>query len=270
MDPYLDTIPDDRGEEIRMHVRERDGSNGEGHPTKHARVDICALLPLGGDGQEVEGPLKPEDDLDKYDHGRLQKGLRYINMAAKQTITPRTQEFLKLHKDAHEAALDGGAPEETSRASYGPELLANYGDYLGRESQADLMAAATGTGSEVRKESLEHGPPKTWLTIADGLADLRKHVNGWRKTASFTTNFANIYPNCHWRRVAEQVCRDLKELLDVAPDPDTAANYEKVLLSIQKEYFDVIGCDDPEYWFPNEKARKMAEEKMAREKKAQK
>ena len=53
----------------------------------------------------------------------------------------------------------------------------------------------------------------------------------------------------------------------MAPDPDTAVNYEKVLLSIQNEYFDVISRDDPEHWFPNEKARKITEEKMAREKK---
>lgn len=116
MDPYLDTIPDGRGEEIRKRVRERDGSDSEGRPTKRARADTSALLPPGGDGQEVDEPPKPEDDLDKYDRERLQKWLGYINGAAKRKITPRTQEFLKLHKDAYKAALDGGAPEKASRA----------------------------------------------------------------------------------------------------------------------------------------------------------
>lgn len=51
------------------------------------------------------------------------------------------------------------------------------------------------------------------------------------------------------------------------PDSNTAANYEKVLLSIQNGYFEVISRDDPENCFPNEKARKLSEEKMAREKK---
>ena len=97
MDPYLDTIPDDRGEEIRKRVRERDGSDSEGRPAKRPRADTSALYPPGGDEQEVDEPLKPEDDLDKYDRERLQKGLRYINGAAKRKITPRTQEFLKLH-----------------------------------------------------------------------------------------------------------------------------------------------------------------------------
>lgn len=51
-------------------------------------LDICiseqipsALLSPGGDEQEDEEPLKPEDNLDKYDRERLQKGLRYINGA---------------------------------------------------------------------------------------------------------------------------------------------------------------------------------------------
>ena len=110
MDPYFDIIPDDRGEEIRKRVRERDGSDSVGRPTKRARAKTSALLPPGGDGQEVDEPPKPEDDLDKYDRERLQKGLRYINGAAKRKITPRTYEFLKLYKDAYKATLDGGAP----------------------------------------------------------------------------------------------------------------------------------------------------------------
>lgn len=327
MDPYLDTIPDDRGEEIRKRVRERDGSDSEERPTKRARADTSSLLPPGGNEQEVEEPLKPEDDLDKYDRERLQKGLRYINEAAKRKITPRTQEFLKLHKDAYKVALDGSASEKASCAVVQAmdqvyysaafylkprsseehehlmhyvklrrlELLANYGDYLGQELQeirADLKAAAaTGASSAVREAVLELGPPKTWLTIADELAganmgDLRKHVyiacgvlgidpnhmlwliKEWaERNRIFHNQIRQYISDCHWSRLAEQVCRDLKELLNVAPDLDTAANYEKVLLSIQNEYFDVISRDDPEHWFPNEKARKITEEKMAREKK---
>jgi len=53
---------------------------------------------------------------------------------------------------------------------------------------------------------------------------------------------------------------------NVTPE-GTAATYEKVLLSIQEVFSDVISRDDPEYWFPNGKARKLIEEEMAREKK---
>ena len=326
MDPYLDTIPDDCGEEIKKCVRERDGSDSEGRPTNRARADTSALLPPVGDGKEIEEPPKPEDDLDKYDRERLQKGLRYINGAAKRDITPRTQEFLRLHKDAYKAALDAGAPEKASRAVVQAmdqvyysapfylkprsseeyehlmhyvklrrlELLANYGHYLGQELQeirADLKAAATGAGSDVREAAPELGPPKTWLTIADELAganmdDLRKHVyiacgvlgidpdhmlwliKEWAERNRFFHNHIRQYiSDCHWGSLAKQVCRDLKELLNVAPDLDTAANYEKVLLSIQNEYFDVISRDDFQHWFPNEKARKLTEEKLARQKK---
>ena len=326
MDPYLDTIPDDHGEEIRKRIRERDGSDSERPLSKRARVDTSTLLPLEGDGEEVEEPPKPENDLDDYNRERLQKGLRYINGAAKRKITPRTQAFLKLHKDAYKAALDGGSPVKTSRAVvqamdkvyysaaffFKPrsleeyehlqhyvklrrlELLANYGDYLGQELQeirADLKAAAAGAGSEVREAALELGPPKTWLTIADELAganmgDLCKHVyiacgvlgidanhmlwliKEWgERNRIFHNQIRQYISNCHWVHLAEQLCRDLKELLNVTPDPDTAVNYEKVLLSIQNEYFDVISRDDPQHWFPNEKARKLTEEKMAREKK---
>lgn len=113
MDPYLDTIPDDRGKETRKRVRQRDGSKS---PAKHARANTSAILPPGDDGQEVEEPPKPEEDLDKSDRERIQKGMRYINGAAKRKITPRTQEYLKLHKDAYKAALDGGAPGKASQA----------------------------------------------------------------------------------------------------------------------------------------------------------
>ena len=83
----------------------------------------------------------------------------------------------------------------------------------------------------------------------------------------FHNQIRQYISDCHWARLAEQVCRDLKELLNVAPDSDTAANYEKVLLSIQNEYFDVISRDDPQHWVPNEKARKLIQEKLVREKK---
>ena len=303
MDLYLDTIPDDRGEEIRKRVRERDGSDSEGRPTKRARADTSALLPPGGDGQEVEEPPKPEDDLDKYDHERLQKGLRYISGEAKRKITPRTREFLKLHRDAYKAALDSKAPEKASRAVVQAldqvyysaafylkprsseehehlmhyiklrrlELLANYGDYLGQglgEIRADL------------------GPPKTWLTIADELAGAKdvyvacgvlgidpNHmvwlIKEWAERKRIFHNQIRQYiSDCHWARLAEQVCRDLKELLNVAPDGDTAANYEKVLLGIQNEYFDAMDRDDPQHWIPNEKARKSTMEKLARKEEA--
>jgi hypothetical protein len=324
MDPYTDIIPDDRGEEIRIRVRKRDGPESEGSPTKRARADTSTLLPPGGDGEEDEEPPKPEDDLDKYNRERLQKGLRYINRAVKRNITPRTKEFLMLHKDAYKAALDGGASEKASCAVvqaldqvycsaafyFQPlspekhdhlmhyvklrrmELLANYGDYLGQELQtirADLKAAAAVGSLEVREASKRLGPPMTWQKIADELAgaDLHKPhrdvfvacgvlgidpchmlwlIKEWADRNRTFHNYIRQYiSDCHWSKLAKQLCRDLKELLSVTPDAETAKNYEKVLLSIQKEYFDVMSRDDPYHWFPNENARRITEEKLARE-----
>lgn len=326
MDPYIDTIPDDRGEEIRKRVRERDDPNNEGRPTKRARANTSALLPPEGDRQDIEEPPKPEDDLDKYDRERLQQGLRYIDGAAKQKITPRTQEFLKLHKDAYKVALDGEAPDKASRAVVQAmdkvyfsaafylkprsseehehlmryvklrrlEFLANYGDYFGQELQiirADLKAAAVDADSEIRTAALKLAPPKTWLTIADELAgtdiaNLRKHatiacgvlgidsrhmlwlIKEWaERNRIFHNQIRRYISDCHWHLLAEQIYRDLKELLHVAPDKDTAAKYEKVLLSIQNEYFDAMSLVDPHHFLLNEKAKKLTWEKLAWQKK---
>ncbi|KAL9133070.1 MAG: hypothetical protein Q9175_005747 [Cornicularia normoerica] len=326
MDPYIDIIPDDRGEEIRKRVRERDDPNNEGRPTKRARANTSALLPPEGDRQDIEEPPKPEDDLDKYDRERLQQGLRYIDGAAKRKITPRTQEFLKLHKDAYKVALDDEAPDKASRAVVQAmdkvyssaafylkprsseehehlmryvklrrlEFLANYGDYLGQELQnirADLKAAAVDADSEIRTAALELAPPKTWLTIADELAgtdmaDLRKQatvacgvlgidsvhmlwlIKEWaERNRIFHNQIRQYISDCHWNLLAEQIYRDLKELLHVAPDEDTAAKYEKVLLSIQNEYFNAMSLVDPHHFLLNEKATKLTWEKLAWEKK---
>ncbi|KAI4127372.1 MAG: hypothetical protein LQ338_003248, partial [Usnochroma carphineum] len=309
MDPYIDAIPDDRGEEIKNRVRDRDSS--ESPPSKRPRADTGALLAPEGDGDDAEGPLKPQANLYEYDRERLQKGLVYVTGAAKRNVTPRTHTFLKLHKDAYKAALDGGAPVEASRAVVQAmdeprsleehehfmhyvklrrlELLANYGDYLGQELQqirADLNAAATDADdSKVREAALELGPPKTWLTMADRLAgadvgDLSQHVytacgilgiepehmvwliQEWGdRNRIFHNQIRQYISNCHWASLAEQVCRDVKELVNVAPDPDTAAKYERVLVSIKDEYFEVLSRDDPQHWLPNAKARKLTQGK---------
>ena len=53
-----------------------------------------------------------------------------------------------------------------------------------------------------------------------------------------------------WGSLAQQICRDLKEWLNVAPDPIIAAEYEKV----RHEYFDIMSRNDPQHWITNEKS----------------
>ena len=321
MDLYLDTIPDDRGEDIKELVRERDGSDSKRRPIKRARADTSVLLPLppGNDEQNIEDPLKPENDLNNYDRERLQKGLRQINEAAKRKITPRTQVFLKLHKDAYKAALEAQALEEASQAVVQSmdqvyysaafylkprsseeyehlmlyvklrrlEFLANYGDYLGQELQeiqVDLKTAAVDANSEA---DTGLGPPISWLDIADeDVGNLRKDVDvacgvlgidsnhmswliqEWADRNRILHNqIRQNISNCHFTILARQLCRDLKEILNIAPDEETAQKYERVLLSIQEEYFEALCRDDPEFWIPNENARKLIQDKLAREKK---
>lgn len=331
MDPYRDVIPDEEGEEIRKRVRERDGSDDEARPSKRPRANTSTLLSPTpeGDQQDIQVPPKPEDDLDKYDRARLQQGLRYIDGAAKRKITPRTQEFLNLHKDAYKVAL-GETSDKSSRAvvqaldkvyyskafyfkprppeeherltSYVKlrqlELLANYGDYLGHEAslfRADLKeAAASGVHSanlDIQAASRGLSGPRTWTDIADELASadvagLRKNIYGacaalgidpqhmmwlidqWaQRNRAFHNAIRQHISECDWHAVATQLCRDLKELLNVAGDKDTAARYEKVLLKIRGDYFNVVDPDDTKYWFPNEKAMKLSQERLAKEKK---
>ena len=61
MDQYRDVIPDDRGEEIRRLVRERDGVNTEGCPTKRARAETITFLPPGGPKEQMKSSLNLQD-----------------------------------------------------------------------------------------------------------------------------------------------------------------------------------------------------------------
>ena len=324
MDPYLSTIPDERGEEIKKRVRERDDTETEGIPTKRARSNTEALLSPELGEEDFTNPPKPETNVNGYTRERLQKGLRYINGATKRNITPRTRQFLSLHKDAYKTALESESPSEASRAVVQAmddvyysaafflnpdsqdhykrvmryvklrrlELLANYGDYLGQELQgirADLKAAAMGASSDVQNAAQRLGPPNKWTEIARELAeadatdlaqadvkDLRKHVydacnvlgidyshmvwliKEWgERNRVFHNQIREYISHCHWASLADQISRDLKELPNVAGDEDEAAHYEKVLLHIRDEYFDIIDDDDPEHWFPNTKAKEL-------------
>lgn len=323
MDPYIDIISDDHGEKIRKRVRERDDPDSEGRAPKRARANTSTLLSAENNRRDIE-PSKPEDDLNKYDRDRLQQGLRYIEKAAKRKITPRTQEFLKLHKHAYKIALNNEAIDQSSQAIIQAintvyfsasfylkprtskkhdhlmcyiklrqlEFLANYGDYLRQELtqiRADLKQAADGAAPNVREAAANLGSSRKWVNIADELADanmtdLRKSVyiacailginanhmlwlfEQWvERNRLFHNQIREYISNCRFPRLAEQICRDLKEILNIAPDSTTATNYEKVLLYIRNEYFDAISRDDPQHWFPNEKARKLTQEKVARD-----
>ena len=275
---------------------------------------------------EIHEPLQPENHLNKYDRERLQRGLRYIGGAAKRRITPRTQEFLKLQKEAYENALDGGTPGTDPRAVvqamdkfyysaayyFRPrslneyehlmhyvklrrlDLMANYGNQFGQkihESRANHKTVGAKADTDMREATLKPEPSTTYRTIANELAavdmyDLRDRVwvaceihafdvihmlsliYDWREENRILRNKIQHYiSDCRWEDLARHISRDLNDLLKVSSDPETAAKYEKILLGIRNKYFDVTNRIDPEYWVPNEKAKKLFQQKLAREKK---
>ena len=321
-------IPDDHGEDIRKRVRERDGSDDETPSKKRPRASTTALLqPLSNHEAEILEPPPPEDDLSMYDQERLKKGLQYVTSAAKRNITPRTEAFLALHKEALKVALTGQAPSEASRsvvqaldqvymsaafylkprsadehahlAKYTKlrrlEMLGNYGDYLGQGLQEiRLRLKTTAHGSDdpaLRKAHLQLKSPKTWVNIADELAgedlhDLRKDVYVacgtlgidaehilWvirefaERNRMFQCSIRQYIENCHWHELARQLCIDLKEVLAIAGDQETADNYEKVLTFIRDEYFEFTDPDDAQHWLPSEKARELTKDKAEKGKK---
>jgi hypothetical protein len=321
-------IPDDHGEEIRKRVRERDGSDDEKPSKKRLRASTTTLLqPLSNYKAEILEPPPPEDDLNMYDQERLRKGLQYVVSAAKRNITPRTEAFLALHKEALKVALTGQAPSEASRsvvqaldqvymstafflkprstdehahlAKYTKlrrlEMLGNYGDYLGQELQEiRLKLKTTAHNSDdltLRKAYLQLKPPKTWVNIADELAGedlygLRKDVYVacgtlgidaehvlWiieeftERNRMFHCLIRQYIENCQWYKLARQLCIDLKEVLAIAGDQETADNFERVLTFIRDEYFEFTDPDDADMWLPSEKARLLSKDKAEKGKK---
>ena len=312
MDAYLDTIPFDKGEEIRELVRERDGFHGEARLPNCPRALTSAISAIGNDVQEFREPPRPEKSLDKYNRERLQRGLRYIERALDQNNTPRLLEFLKLHEDAYQVALDDGPPMEASCAvvqamdrvyysavfQLGPlstekydhlmhyvklrrlELWDNYSDYIEQELQVirkNLTTVATGAGAH--EATLEVCLPKTWVHAAEKLAnsdmgDLGRDVDTpcgilgidtmhmvwlieqWADSNRWSRNHTREFiSTCNWDGCAVQLSRDLRELLKLH-DRDEASRYEKIILGIRDEYFEITVRDEPGSWFPNEKAWK--------------
>lgn len=178
-------IPYDQGPYLERLIRERDGPDAEERAKKRPRSDTISVLEKEGKGKDIENPPQAEQDLAKYSRKRLQEGLQFLHNESERKVTPRTIEFLNLHKDAYKVVLEKKTLEEPSLAvvqaldrvyfsaafyfrarlsdEYNTfmyyvnlrrlELLANYGDCLGQELQeirAKLKAVAVSAGAEVQ------------------------------------------------------------------------------------------------------------------------
>ncbi|KAL6718707.1 hypothetical protein ACLMJK_002941 [Lecanora helva] len=327
MDPILDTIPEDYAYDIKDLVRKRDESSklgGEERPAKRARAGTLALL---GEEHGEGDPPHPELEIQAYTKERLRSGLRYLHKAAQRKITPRTKEYLRLHRDAYKVALEGDRPEHEAKAVvqaldnvyfsesfyFKPrsgeeqsrleryiqfrrlQLLANYGDYLGytlQQVRAELKKAAKQNDDPaIQHAATQLGSKQSGFEIADKLKgedvkDLQRHVliacdtlgidhhymcwliEEWAERNRTFHNFCREYiRDCRWADLAAQLCRDLNELINVAPDQETASNYENVMISMRDEFYRVRVEKDPQGWFPNDNAETLTVKLIAMQKK---
>ena len=324
MDVFRDVIPDEQGEHIRKRILERDGPD-EKPRAKSTRASTAALLPPDLETRDTEPP-QPESDLSQYSLKRLQEGLSYIDAAAKRNITPRTEVFLKMHKDAYKNALNDESPDMASLAVVQAldqvyyssafylrprssedhhklmtfiqfrqrDMICNYGDYLGQEFQnirVSLKELSKGASDEVQSAKLSLATPRTCVQSDDELKgessnELKKHVyvccgvlgidpdhmlwliDQWaERNRVFHNNIREYIENCQWSSLATQLCLDIKEILNVAPDRDTAEQYNKVLLRIRDTYFTTMDSDDPQHWRFNDHAKNLTDTFNARKKK---
>ena len=169
------------------------------------------------------------------------------------------------------------------------ENLGNYGDFLGKslqEIRAMLeIEAAKQSPQQAEAVSDSSRELPAWSEIANGLEgadtkELRKHV--------FTAcDILNLDPNhmgdlvqewadrkvvahdqvrkyvreCNWWSLAKQLCRDIKELPNIYTDPDTRAAFERAMVHIRDEYFDVVDPEGASGWFANEHAKVLSLQK---------
>ena len=211
------TIPFDDGSYTQL-IIDRDGTIHENErPIKHPRSDTKTLLPPGTLIGDVHVPpdIKYEEDVEKYDQKRLEAGLAFVHTQERRNITPRTQAFLGMAKDAYKIALE--EEKEKSEAAnrvvqkcdeiyfsnaffFKPrepkefedfnwllrmrrlEYQVNYGNDLGEELQgmsADLKKAASAAGAhdeQAKMAAQALGPPYFWLEISERLEGLKGSV----------------------------------------------------------------------------------------------
>lgn len=177
------------------------------------------------------------------------------------------------------------------------EFKANYGDYLGQELQefrASLkekkkpLVYNDPVHRAARNLGAGRGGVKTWSEIAEELTEELNQTN-WsrmRRDVDIACDFLNLDPqhmvwlikewgdrnrkvhnrirehieNCQWNLLADQLCRDLKELANVEVDKDELAKYEEVMVHIRERYFIVYNRDDPRFWFANDRAKKKSKD----------
>lgn len=108
-------------------------------------------------------------------------------------------------------------------------------------------------------------------------------------TRKFHNSIREYVQECRWSKLQALLCRDLKELcmvMGVSTDDEgdgegdgeaegegegkggsAAKKYEKVILKVAHEYFDIDDYEDPDAWYLNGRARGLLREKTLKEEK---
>ena len=174
------------------------------------------------------------------------------------------------------------------------ELLANYGDYFGEQSQglrARLNKSPDDTTYD-QDHDTDLGPPQTWLQISrESKGDRRREVRESVRTCCIILGLntdhtrsliekwgerldkmpnetRSLIERCQWYSLAKQLSRDLKELHNYMLDPDTLKVCKDVVVQLRAQYFEVIIEDDLATWLTTGKAFDLATElaeKLAKE-----
>lgn len=171
----------------------------------------------------MSNPPKPAYDDQAYTRGRLQIGLRYVATKLMRDLTPRTRNFLQLHKNAYKKALEAETGTENSvtrvktvqtfdhiyhsnsflykdlsvaetnrleavRKIREDEILSNYGDYLGLEVQDLRTRVFTARMDEMEEEVMRAAHSglsndRLWTEVADLLGVEQGELATW-----------NVYP----------------------------------------------------------------------------
>lgn len=169
----------------------------------------------------LQSPPNPEISTEEYTDERLQSGLLYVTTKLKRDLTPRTKDFLSMHKDAYQAALATMQSVEnrercrrevqtfdkiyrsnaflyrtistqemeglnTIRKIREYEILARYGDYLAQEVQDFRVDVYTKHDNQDEEEDMRSVQPifsneMLWTEIAETLKVEQEEIRKWKR-----------------------------------------------------------------------------------------
>ena len=78
----------------------------ESLPNDLSNLDVIKSRPRSNSTSVLQTPPKPETTINSYAKERLESGLLYVTTKLKRDLTPRTKDFLCMHQEAYQTALE--------------------------------------------------------------------------------------------------------------------------------------------------------------------